>query len=335
MFTRKARELGGARTASLGFKLTFLALLLLTFLPKSQSQTVAMTVDDLPFASGNPRPLTPSDAKSALTANKKILRAFSRRHIPATGFVIERNAERLGIDSSRRILERWIRPGFDLGNHLYSHPDINFLTVEQAEQEILLGESTIKLLLRSAGREPRYLRFPYNHTGDTKKKHDAIAAFLAAHGYQMAPCTIDNSDYEFNQTYALALARHDTQTAAKVRADYIAYTAAEIDWYTKLDRQVFGRDVTHIMLLHDSPLNADTIEAVIALFAQRGYRFVTLTDALQDPAYATPETYITKFGPMWGYRWAKELNVKVSGRDEPDPPAWISQYVKAAHAGVN
>ena len=89
------------------------------------------------------------------------------------------------------------------------------------------------------------------------------------------------------------------------------------------------------MLLHDSPLNADTIEAVIRLFAQRGYRFVTLTGALQDPAYATPETYITKFGPMWGYRWAKELNVKVNGRDELDPPAWINQYVKEAHAGAN
>ena len=194
------------------------------------------------------------------------------------------------------------------------------------------GETTIRPLLEGVGREPRYMRFPYNHTGDTKEKHDAIAAFLAAHGYQMAPCTIDNSDYVFNQTYALALARRDTQTAAKLRTDYIAYTAAEIDWYTKLDRQVFGRDVTHIMLLHDSPLNAEMIEAVIALFEQRGFRFVTLDEALQDSAYAIPETYITKFGPMWGYRWANELSVKVNGRDEPDPPAWISQYAKEAHA---
>ncbi len=31
---------------------------------------------------------------------------------------------------------------------------------------------------------------------------------------------------------------------------------------------------------------------------------------------------------MWGYRWAKELNVKVNGRDEPNPPAWIDQDEK-------
>jgi peptidoglycan/xylan/chitin deacetylase (PgdA/CDA1 family) len=293
-----------------------------------------MTVDDLPYVPGVSRPLSPNDARRAVLTNRRILRAFSRHHIPATGFVIEQHVEQLGAPTNRKILEQWIRPGFDLGNHFYSHSDVDSMSAENAEQEILRGETTIRPLLEGVSREPHYMRFPYNHTGDTKKKHDAIAAFVGAHGYQMAPCTIDTSDYLFNQTYVLAVARHDLQTAAKVRADYIAYSAAEIDWYTRLDRQVFGRDVSHIMLLHDSPLNADTIEAVITLFVRRGYRFVTLTKALQDPAYATPETYVTRFGPMWGYRWATELDVTVDGKDEPDPPAWINQYVKDAHPGA-
>jgi len=29
---------------------------------------------------------------------------------------------------------------------------------------------------------------------------------------------------------------------------------------------------------------------------------------------------------MWGYRWAKELGVKVDGRIEPQPPAWVLEY---------
>jgi hypothetical protein len=29
---------------------------------------------------------------------------------------------------------------------------------------------------------------------------------------------------------------------------------------------------------------------------------------------------------MWGYRWAKELDVKVDGRTEPEVPAWIENY---------
>ncbi len=80
------------------------------------------------------------------------------------------------------------------------------------------------------------------------------------------------------------------------------------------------------MLLHDSPLNAVAMTQVIALFQARGYRFVTLTEALRDPAYAIPETQVTAFGPMWGYRWAREKARKVDGRKEPDPPAWVVEY---------
>jgi peptidoglycan-N-acetylglucosamine deacetylase len=287
-----------------------------------------MTVDDLPFVSGNPQPITPHDAKRALQVNQQILRAFAAQHIPATGFVIEKHIQQLGIQPGTKILRMWIRPGFDLGNHMYSHPDVNSLSIEQVEEEITQGETTIKLLLQSVSRRPEFLRFPYNHTGDTKEKHDAIAAFMSAHGYRLAPCTIDNTDYEFNQTYVLALARRDRQAAAKIRTAYIAYTGAEIDWYTALDKQVFGDDPPHVMLLHDSSLNGDTIEKVISLFNQRGYKFVTLADALQDHAYSVPETFITRYGPMWGYRWAQVLHVKVSGRDEPNPPAWLDQYVK-------
>jgi peptidoglycan/xylan/chitin deacetylase (PgdA/CDA1 family) len=310
------------------FAFLVLGLLLTLCEARAQSHTVAMTVDDLPFVSGNPQPLTPNDAKRALRVNQKILRAFAAQHIPATGFVIERHIQQLGIQPATKILRMWIRPGFDLGNHMYSHPDVNSLSIEQVEEEITQGETTIKLLLESVSRRPEFLRFPYNHTGDSKEKHDAIAAFMSAHGYRLAPCTIDNTDYEFNQTYVLALARRDWQAATKIRTAYIAYTGAEIDWYTALDKQVFGYDPPHVMLLHDSPLNGDTIEQVISLFNQRGYKFVTLAEALQDHAYSVPETFITRYGPMWGYRWAQILHVKVSGRGEPDPPAWLDQYVK-------
>jgi len=287
-----------------------------------------MTVDDLPFASPVPLVRNAAEARRAEHVNNAILDAFSRNHIPATGFVIEQKVQEIGVPVGRKILKRWTQPGFDLGNHLYSHPDVNDLSVEQIEREITDGESTFRPLLKEKGRTPRFLRFPYNHTGDTREKHDAIAAFMAEQGYRLAPCTIDNTDYEFNATYTLALERNDDATAARVRFAYIAYTAAEIDWYTALDKQVFGYEPPHIMLLHDSLLNADTIAEVLALFKERGYRFVSLDEALKDPVYSVPETFITRFGPMWGYRWAREKQIKVDGRNEPDPPAWIGQYVK-------
>ena len=271
----------------------------------ARDRTVAITFDDLPYA---------GDAHSAAPANRKILAALARHRVPTTGFVIQKRVEELGA-SGTQILSEWSRQGFELGNHTWSHPDFNTLAVDQMESEILRGE---------AGRKPRFFRFPFNHTGDTKEKHDAIAAFLAQHGYRTAPCTIDNSDWMFNAPYLPMLSRHDAAAAAKLRAEYIAYTGVEIDYYSNLNKQVLGYEPPHIMLLHDNQLNADVIEDLLELFESRHYRFVTLAEAEADPVYQGPETFFTKFGWMWGYRWAAERGIKVNGKLEPEPPEWIS-----------
>ncbi len=39
-----------------------------------------------------------------------------------------------------------------------------------------------------------------------------------------------------------------------------------------------------------------------------------------------PLTVATKFGPMWGYRWARQYDVKVNGSAEKEPPEWVVQY---------
>ena len=231
---------------------------------------MAITFDDLPYAAGDAHPVP--------SANRRILAALARHRVPATGFVIQKRVEELGA-SGTQILNQWARQGIELGNHSWSHPDFNTLTVEQMKSEILHGE---------AGRKPRFFRFPFNHTGDTKEKHDAIAAFLAQRGYKTAPCTIDNSDWMFNTPYLLMLSHHDEAAAAKLRADYLAYTGTEIDYYSRLNKQALGYEPPHIMLLHDNRLNADVIEDVLALFESRQYRFVSLTEAKADPVYGAP-----------------------------------------------
>ena len=287
-----------------------LMLVLLAFGLCAQERRVAITVDDLPYAGG--------------VADLRILEGFEAHHVPVTGFVNQKSVESAGTG----ILPEWIRRGFDLANHTYSHPDINVLSVEQIEEEIVRGESAIGPLMKQAGKKLTYFRFPFNHTGDTKEKHDAIAAFLRQRGYRVAACTIDTSDYLFNNAYLRMLANKDEAAARKLRAEYLAYTDVEIDYYSALNKQVLGYEPPQVMLLHDNRLNADVIEQVLRIFEGKKYRFVSLDEAQADAAYKIPDTYITKFGPMWGYRWADERKVKVNGRLETDPPKWIVEYGK-------
>lgn len=291
----------------------------------AQGRTVAITVDDLPYAGG----ILAAPAPTPEVVNDHLLAAFRAHRIPVTGFVIQKRVESLGSNQGIKILKRWISQGFDLGNHTYSHSDINDLSPEQIKHEIVRGESTIAPLIKGAGKKLEFFRFPFNHTGDTRVKHDVIAAFLSQRGYRLATCTIDTSDYLFNNAYVQMLAKNDNVAAEKLRLEYVAYTSVEIDYYAALNKQVLGHEPPEVMLLHDNRLNADVIEQVLALFEEKKYQFVPLDVAQSDAAYRTPDTYITKYGPMWGYRWANERKVKVNGSLEPDPPKWILDYGKA------
>lgn len=284
----------------------------------AQERTVAITVDDLPYASGGVA-AAPATAESA---NRKLLAAFRRHHVPVTGFVNQKTVESLGV----KILQNWIARGLDLGNHTYSHADADNLSVEEIEQEILRGEKAIRPLMKDAGKDLVFFRFPFNHTGDSKEKHDALGAFLAQRGYRLATCTIDTSDFIFNAAYVRMLAKKDAVSAQKLRAEYLSYTETEIEYYAGLNRQVFGYEPPEVMLLHDNLLNSDVMEQVLQVFEKKQYRFVLLAQAQSDAAYQTPDTYITRFGPMWGYRWAAVRKIKVNGALEPDPPNWIAEY---------
>ena len=277
-------------------------------------RAVAITIDDLPYATGGDRAPTESERPYADSINRAIIAALVRRHVPATGFVIQLRLEQL---AGMRILKEWTGAHLDLGNHSYSHPDFNQLSIDRIDEELVQGEKSIG--------HARFFRFPFNHTGDTREKHDSIAAFLSHRGYHVATCTMQNDDWMFNTAYVRMLASGDTASAARLRATYLEYTRSEIAYYAALSQQVLGYEPPQVMLLHDNKLNADVLGAVIALFEQAHYRFVTLSAAQKDPAYQIPDTVITPDGPMWQYRWARTRQVTVNGALEQEPPSWIKE----------
>ncbi len=158
----------------------------------AQQRSVALTFDDLPVVGT-------SDPAQARAINLSILDSLDRHHAPAIGMVVEGRVQEVGRSQGADLLNEWVRRGYDLGNHTLSHGEMNDLTVEQIEKEIVGGEGAFVTALASVGKTPRYFRFPRNHTGNTKEKHEAVAAFLAHHGYKLAVCTIDNERLRFRR----------------------------------------------------------------------------------------------------------------------------------------
>jgi hypothetical protein len=85
--------------------------------------------------------------------------------------------------------------------------------------------------------------------------------------------------------------------------------------------EVVGREIPQVLLIHASQMNADLMPDLLAMFRRRGYRFVSLDEALADPAYRLPDRYVGKGGFSWIHRWASTQGMPMKG--EPDPPKWV------------
>lgn len=150
----------------------------------SAHRQVAITIDDLPLGGGDPGPCT-LDHVRPITA--KLLRPFAEEKIPVIGFVNAGRCLELTAKGLREILDMWLDAGADLGNHTYSHPDLNSTSVEDFEADIIRGEPAVREALASRGKQLRYFRHPFLRTGrDLATKH-AVDDFLSAHGYRIAP----------------------------------------------------------------------------------------------------------------------------------------------------
>jgi len=283
-------------------------------------RTMAITIDDLPYVSGG----LSNELVKAQRATTEILRVLRKHNAPAVGFVNEGHLTVNGeVRARTELLRQWVKAGMVLGNHTYSHPDFNRLSVEQFEDEIVKGEPVTRQLMRSRQPYQLYFRHPMTHTGDTQAKKEAIEAFLRARGYKVTPHTIENSDFIFNVGYVRALAHKDEALAKRIRETYLDFTIAATEFAERVSPQIFGREIPQTLLLHANDLNADYLDELLTRFESRGYHFITLDEAMKDPAYLTKDTSVSSYGPTWLWRWMKSKGMDVSFQGDPDPPQWV------------
>jgi DUF1680 family protein len=284
----------------------------------SGGKTMALTFDDLPKSQGI------DDIAAARRTTDSIVRVLKAHKAPAVAFVNEGKlySGPSMVADRASLLQSWIDAGVPLGNHTYSHIDINNVTLEKYEEDVVRGERTYTRLMRGIN-GARWFRHPFTHTGPTAEIKAGLDKFLAGRGYRVAPFTIENSDWVFSTVYFRARAAGDEALMARVRDAYLAYNDAMLDWDETLAKEDFGRDIPQILLIHANELHTDVLDALLTKIEQRGYRWVTLAEAMTDAAYQTPDEFIGTYGPSWLHRWrvAKKLPSRV--RDEPDPPQWI------------
>jgi hypothetical protein len=92
-------------------------------------------------------------------------------------------------------------------------------------------------------------------------------------------------------------------------------------FFEGVSRRLIGREIPQILLLHANSLNADRFGAVAEALVQRGYRFVSVAQALKDPVYRLPDEFVGAPSNSWFNHW--EVTAGRPPVPTPKPPDWI------------
>ncbi|MCH7976421.1 MAG: hypothetical protein IIC18_07710, partial [Bacteroidetes bacterium] len=110
----------------------------------------------------------------------------------------------------------------------------------------------------------------------------------------------------------------------RIESAYVEWLEAVVAHFETWSVDVIGYEIPQVLLLHANQLNAAAFDDVASMLERRGYRFISLEEALEDPAYTQPDPYIGPYGISWLHRWARGKEMEV--RWEPDVPDWINSY---------
>jgi peptidoglycan-N-acetylglucosamine deacetylase len=255
-------------------------------------ESVALTFDDLP-AHG---PLPPGETR--LSVVRAILRALKQASVKeAYGFV----AGSFGSDDpqSPLVLKAWRAAGYPLGNHSWSHANLNGVSADWYMEDIARNDAVIEPLMK--GRDWRWFRYPYLAEGEDLAKRDAVRTGLAQRSYRVAAVTINFDDHAYNAPYVRCRAAADTAGVARLEVLYRTGAVATLG----AARQAGGGQ---IMLLHVGTFTAHMLPWLLAQYRHSGARFVSLARATElldaprasFPAYATPFAELAALCPNAG-----------------------------------
>jgi peptidoglycan/xylan/chitin deacetylase (PgdA/CDA1 family) len=291
-----------------------------------EKRMVVFTFDDLPQGGQQ----FEVDRLREMTG--KLLKGINSINIPAIGFVNESKLNKEGeLEARTAILQMWLDAGVELGNHTYSHPYFYKMPPAEFEADVIRGETVTKELLAKKGKKLRYFRHPFLNTGPNLETKEAFEKFLSGRGYKVAPVTIDNMEWLFADAYTKALVKGDTATMKRVAEEYVPYMEKVFEFYEKLSVDLFGREIPQILLLHANVLNADHLDDLASMLKKRGYKFISLDQALEDKAYNHPDTYTGAVGISWLQRWAVTKGMEF--RKEPYLSEFMRQFDKTSASG--
>ncbi len=279
--------MSGTALRSITAALWAVTALLVGVLPAHATSELALTFDDLP--------ITPE-------ATESLVATLQANSVPEVyGFF---NGASLGDISTPSPLltatRAWVAAGYPLGNHTYTHTDLNRVTVDAFIQDIAANEIPLRDL--SQGMHYHLFRYPLLHEGGTPEKRAAVRAYLRANGYTMAPVSLDFQDWAWTEAHLRCRRSGDTEALSRLDDLFIIHALSRLAHARHQSRHVYGREIRFVALLHATAFQAHILPRLLESLGtafEEGVRYISTTHALQDPAYREDHGIAREEGATW------------------------------------
>jgi peptidoglycan/xylan/chitin deacetylase (PgdA/CDA1 family) len=246
----------------------------------AQDKRIALSFDDIPRFQGGF--MTPDERTVKLIAGLREAGVGQ-----AAFFVTSGNLEDdYGANGETRI-RAYIAAGHVIANHSYSHSHLSDNTIADYIADL---DKTEAWLEGRPGRRPWY-RFPYLDEGRDVERRDALRAALRERGLSNGYVTVDMWDWAIDDLASKAVRENRAIDREALREFYVETIVRGADFFDRTARATLGRSPAHVLLLHETDLNALFIADVVAALRADGWTIVPIDEAYRDPiAEAEPDT---------------------------------------------
>ena len=245
-----------------------------------EAKRIAISFDDVPRHPGGF--MTPDERTAALIAGLK------KAGVEQAGFFVTTGNldQDYGAGGEARI-GVYAAAGHVIGNHSHSHLWLHRSGIDEYVADLDKAEAW---LAGKPGHRPWY-RFPYLDEGRDPVRRDALRAALKERGLLNAYVTVDNFDWAIDDLARGAVEAGrtiDREALGKLYVETIVDTA---EFNDRNARETLGRSPAHVLLLHETDLNALFIVDLVAGLRAAGWAVITMDEAYADPiARMEPDT---------------------------------------------
>lgn len=247
-----------------------------------------------------------------------LLDTIQQYHVPVAILISE--GRLFKDDSKKRFynIEKWIaNPLVTVGSHSFSHLHFSDTTYDAYKADIEKGLNISLPLVKKYNKSLQYFRFPFNDLGADSSQHVQIKNYLTKRKLTITPFSVESEDYAYAYLYEYYLYKNDSIKARQIAKRYLSHTLALLDFFETATNYLYKKQIKHIYLCHDNLLNQHYFGILLQLIGAKGYHFITLEKAMQDPIYTERDSYYKKWGLSWIYRLNMD-KIKTLPVSEPD-----------------